>query len=117
MLLPYDKRLRERSRKLRENMTSAEEFLWAKIRTDKIRGYRFYRQKPIGIYIADFYCHKAKLVVEIDGGQHTLIKNREYDQARSEFFNSLGIRVVRFSNRDILSNVNEVLENIKQCLV
>jgi len=116
-MLPYDKRLRERSRKLRENMTVAEEYLWAKIRTDKIKGYRFYRQKPIGIYITDFYCHKAKLVVEIDGSQHCSKQNREYDQARSDFFTSLGIRVIRFSNQDTLSNINAVLEKIKQCLV
>ena len=116
-MLPYDKRLKERSRILRENMTAAEEYLWAKIRTDKVQGYRFYRQKPTGIYIADFYCHKAKLVIEIDGSQHSSIQNREYDQGRSDFFMGLGIRVIRFSNRDILSNINAVLEKIKQLLV
>ena len=68
--LPRDRRLKEYSRNLRKNMTNAEVLLWSKIRRKSLDGYQFYRQKIIGSYIVDFYCHKAKLVIEVDGGQH-----------------------------------------------
>jgi very-short-patch-repair endonuclease len=116
-LLPYDERLKERSRLLRKNMTAAEEYLWSKIRDDAIKCFRFYRQKPIGIYIADFYCPKAKLIVEVDGGQHDSSEIVEYDKARSEYLTSLGLRILRFTNREILTNITDVLEKIKKNLV
>ncbi|MGD1118473.1 MAG: DUF559 domain-containing protein, partial [Dehalococcoidales bacterium] len=79
---PYSKKLKERSRQLRDNMTDAERSLWSKLRMRQLQGLIFYRQKPIGGYIVDFYCPKAKLVIEVDGGQHFTAEGVEYDKAR-----------------------------------
>ena len=81
----YDKKLKQPSRQLRNNSTDAEILLWSKIRMRQIRGLLFYRQKPLGGYIADFYCPKAKLVIEVDGGQHLTPEAIEYDKVRDEY--------------------------------
>jgi very-short-patch-repair endonuclease len=111
-MLPYDKRLREPSRRLREAMTAAEQFLWSKIRMKQVSGYWFYRQKPVGEYIADFYCPKAKLVIEVDGGKHLSRENREYDKVRDKYMEGLGLRILRFTNIEILTNIKGVLKRI-----
>jgi very-short-patch-repair endonuclease len=113
-MLPYDRRLRERSQQLRKNMTAAETFLWSKIRMKQIKGCWFYRQKPVGEYIADFYCPRAKLVVEVDGGQHFSDDVIEYDRARDKYMTSLGLRVLRFANIDVLTNIAGVIELIER---
>lgn len=110
--IPRDKRLKEYSRILRKNMTNAEVLLWSKIRRKSIDGYQFYRQKIIGRYIVDFYCHKAKLVIEVDGGQHYSLECRQKDMVRDNYMARLGLRVLRFSDRDILENLDSVLETI-----
>ena len=112
-MLPYDKRLKQRSRQLRENMTAAEQFLWSKIRLNQLKGYRFYRQKPVGEYIADFYCPKVKLVIEVDGGIHLSHKIKEYDKARDAYMEGMGLYILRFTNIEILTNVKKVLKMIK----
>jgi very-short-patch-repair endonuclease len=112
-MLPYDRRLKERSQQLREAMTAAEELLWNKIRTNQVKGYRFYRQKPIGEYIADFYCPKAKLVVEVDGGQHFTDGMIEYDRVRNKYMEGLGLVVKRFTNTEVMTNIKGVLEIIE----
>ena len=96
-MLPYNKNLKEPARELRENMTDAERCLWARLRLKHL-GYMFCRQKPIGDYIADFYCHKARLVVEVDGGQHFTEDTASNDRVRDEYMRSLGLTVLRFSN-------------------
>ncbi len=111
-MLPYSRNLKQRSRQLRENMTDAERLLWAKIRVKQIKGYQFYRQKPIGDYIVDFYCPKTKLVIEVDGSQHLSGEIIENDRIRDEYMNSLGFRVLRFSNTDVLANIDGVVESI-----
>ena len=87
------------ARELRNRATSEEKMLWY----DLLSKYpvRFLRQRPIGRYIADFYCPTRKLVIEVDGKQHELEGAKEYDSIRTDFFNSLGIEVIRFSNEDI----------------
>ena len=112
-MLPYDRRLRERSQKLRKSMTAAETFLWSKIRMKQVKSRWFYRQKPIGEYIVDFYCPGAKLVVEVDGGQHFSSEAAEYDKARSEYMAGLGLRVIRFTNTEVLTNIEGVIEVIE----
>jgi very-short-patch-repair endonuclease len=112
-MLPYDRRLTERSRQLRNKMTSAEQFLWSKLK-EKQLGCWFYRQKPIGIYIADFYCHKAKLVIEVDGAQHLSSENAEYDKERNEYMASIGIKVLRFSNKQVLTSIEGVTKRIQK---
>ena len=95
-------------------MTAAETFLWSKIRMKQIKGHWFYRQKPVGEYIADFYCPRAKLVVEVDGGQHFSNEIAEYDEVRNEYMADLGLRVLRFTNTEVLTNIKGVIEVIER---
>ena len=111
-MLKYNKNLKQISRTLRKNMTDAEILLWSRIKGKQIKEVQFYRQKPIGNYIADFYCSEAKLIIEIDGGQHYEEKGIEKDEIRDEYFKNLGLKVLRFTNLDVLKNINGVLEKI-----
>ena len=98
-----------RARSLRKSMTDAEQALWQKIRFNQL-GVKFRRQTPIGSYFVDFYCHEYALVVELDGSQH--IERAEYDEQRTLYLHSLGLRVIRFWNNDVLLNIEAVLEEI-----
>jgi len=111
-MLPYSKKLKQYSRQLRGNMTDAERHLWAKIRMKQLKGYQLYRQKPIGDYIIDFFCPRAKLVIEVDGSQHFSDEMTEYDRIRNEYLSSLGLRVLRFTNTDVLTHIKGVVESI-----
>jgi very-short-patch-repair endonuclease len=113
-MLPYNGNLKQLSRQLRENMTDAEKRLWAKIRMKQLNGYQFYRQKPIGDYIVDFYCPRAKLVSEVDGGQHSTDEVTEYDRIKDVYLSSLGLRVLRFPNTEVLKRVEGVVESIEE---
>ena len=113
-MLPYNKNLKQRSRQLRENLTDAEKHLWSKVRMKQLRDRQFYRQKPIGDYIVDFYCPKAKLVIEVDGSQHFSDEVTSYDRIRDEYLSSLGLRVLRFTNTEVLTNTEGVLERISE---
>ena len=113
-MLPYNKNLKKFAQQLRENMTDAEKHLWWKIKTKQVKGLIFYRQKPIGEYIVDFYCPKAKLVIEIDGSHHFIGETMEYDRIRDDYLSSLGLRVLRFTNTDVLKNIKGVLEKIEE---
>lgn len=93
---------------LRSNMPMPEKILWARIRNQQL-GTRFRRQHGIGGYIADFYCPEYKLVIELDGDSHYQDDSGNYDQARDEFMQGLGLSVLRFSNRDITENLSGVL--------
>jgi len=113
-MLHYDRNLKQLSRELRENMTDAERQLWSKIRMKQLKGYQFYRQKPIGDYIVDFFCPRAKLVIEIDGSQHFSDEMTEYDRIRDEHMSSLGLRVLRFTNTEVLTHTDGVVERIEE---
>lgn len=93
-------------------MTDAERLLWSRLKMKQLSGYQFYRQKVIGNYIADFYCHKTKMVIKIDGGQHYSEGKSLYDRNRDKYFESLGLTVLRFSNLEVLKNTDNVLEQI-----
>ena len=82
------------ARRLRKNMTDAEHRLWARLRRKQLDGLHFRRQAPIGKYVADFYCHAAHLIVELDGGQHEI--NADKDAARTRELENLGVHVIRF---------------------
>ncbi|MBN2341646.1 MAG: endonuclease domain-containing protein [Deltaproteobacteria bacterium] len=107
-MLPYKKSLRSHSRKLHSSMTDAECAVWAKLRRKQLLGLQFYRQKTLGSYIVDFYCAAARLVVEVDGGQHYQTEGAAIDAARDCYLKSLGLDVLRFSNLEVLQN-NESL--------
>jgi len=94
-------------------MTDTERHLWTKIRRKQVKGYQFYRQKPIGDYIVDFFCPRAKLVIEVDGSQHFSDEMTEYDRIRNEYLSSLGLRVLRFTNADVLAHIERVVESIE----
>ena len=113
-MLPYNGNLKQLSRELRKNMTDAERHLWAKIRMKRLKGYQFYRQKPIGDYIVDFFCPRVKLVIEVDGGQHFSDEMTEYDRIRNEYLSNLGLRVLRFTNTEVLKNIAGVVESIEE---
>ena len=97
-------------------MTDAEKLIWSRIRRKQLKGYQFYRQKNIGNYIVDFYCPAAKLIVEIDGGQHYSKEGTEKDKVRDNYVSRLGFTVLRFSDRDVFKNINGVLERIYEYL-
>ena len=108
--IPRNSKLLANARSLRRNMTKEERHLWY----DCLRFChpRFRRQEIIGSYIADFYCHQAKLVVELDGSQHYDPQKVEYDNGRTAFFCSVGLTVLRFSNADIYENFQGVCSTV-----
>lgn len=106
----------ENARDLRHKMTEAERILWGMVSKKQIMNYRFRRQHPIGKFIADFYCHQAKLVIEVDGEIHDHPDHLKYDAERTRELESLGIRVLRFTNRQIFSQLEETIQIIKDHL-
>ena len=98
------------SRNLRKNMTKEERHLWY----DFLKSYpiQFKRQYVIGSYIVDFYCYRAKLVVELDGGQHYMPEAVAYDQMRTAYLQNQGLSVLRFTNRDVAEDFRAVCEKI-----
>ena len=101
------------AKKLRENQTQAEEKLWLAVKNNQIEGYKFRRQHPLSIYIADFYCHALKLVIEIDGGYHLDEEQRLLDEKRTSDIEFQGLKVIRFTNDEVLLQLPEVLDTIK----
>src|SRR5439155_169693 len=101
--------LLENSRHLRHHQTDAENLLWRHIRGRRLQEFRFKRQKVIGEYIVDFYCAKAGLIIELDGGQHAEDSAIKYDQERTSFLQEQSFRVIRFWNNEVLSKTEDVL--------
>ena len=104
--------LRERARTMRSHMTTAELKLWSRLRGDQLLGLRFRRQHVFGPFIVDFYCASRALIVEVDGDSHA--DQERYDEARTEYLNSRGLREVRFTNSDVLGNIDGVLSEIER---
>src|SRR6267142_6048965 len=100
-MLRYDPRLKGRARSLRANLTDAEQRLWARLRRKQILGVQFYRQKPIGNYIADFYAPSVRLVVEVDGSQHCDPPQVEHDRLRTAYLKRQGLPVLRFTDAQV----------------
>jgi very-short-patch-repair endonuclease len=99
--------------KLRENPTEAEVLLWLALKDNQVDGYKFRRQHPISIYIADFYCHKLKLAIEIDGGYHLSEEQQLLDKERTVNLEYQGLRLIRFSNEEVVLKLQEVINKIK----
>ena len=112
MSLPYQHKLIPRARELRKNATRQENHLWY----DFLRSYpvRFQRQKTIGCYITDFYCHAAKLVIELDGSQHFTKEAIEYDRQRSSYLQGCDLKILRFTNYDIDRHFPNICQLIHQ---
>ena len=107
--------IKNKARVLRKSMTVAEKILWSHIRNRKLNGMYFRRQHPYGIYILDFYCFQANLVIEIDGMIH--LKHHNYDHERTNYLESSGLKVIRFNNRDIENRIESVLDEISSYLI
>ena len=103
----------QHAQKLRKKMTDAEKIIWEKL-CNKQLGVKIRRQHPIWKFIADYYCHEIKLVIEIDGGIHLLEENKEYDISREVTLNEFGIEIIRFSNDQVVKEIESVIEKIKE---
>jgi len=113
LVLPYNKNLTALARENRSNPTNAETKIWREIlRMRQFAQYKFLRQKPIGGYIVDFYCSELQLVIEIDGDSHA--ETIEYDLERTRFLNALGLQVIRYTNDEILRNIEGVYHDLSQ---
>jgi len=102
------------ARRLRKTPTDAEIRLWSRLRRKQLEGARFRRQQPIGPYVADFFCPEARLIVEVDGGQHAQDQIR--DAVRTRWLEGRGYRVLRFWNNDVLANTDGVVLAIRDAL-
>ncbi len=114
-MLKYNKKLIPIAKQLRINMTKAENILWH----DFLKHYpiKFYRQKVIENYIADFYCHKAKLVIEIDGSHHAQEMHRSSGNFRTEYMNALDLKTIRFTNEQLANNPKHVFNEIDKTVL
>jgi len=102
----------ELARKLRDDQTEAEVFLWEQLAHLNQLKVRFRRQHPVLYFIADFYCHKAKLIIEVDGGYHDIPEQYQYDIDREHELEDLGLKVIRFTNEQVLYNIENTLKEI-----
>jgi imidazole glycerol-phosphate synthase subunit HisF len=105
----------DNARLLRKNLTHAEMLLWNYLRT-KPNGYKFRRQHPLGIFIADFYCHRLKLVIELDGSIHHIKEVKEHDVYRQKLIEEDGINVIRFTNNEVQKTLEDVIKQIQSLL-
>ncbi|MFQ5638388.1 MAG: endonuclease domain-containing protein [bacterium] len=114
--------IKQTVRNLRKNQTKSETIIWQAVRNRNLNGKKFLRQHPIRFemdggkrfFVADFYCHEKKLVVEIDGKIH--LRQKDYDELRTQIINALGMKVIRFRNEEVEENLEQVLERLRQHL-
>ena len=111
-MLKYNPNSKQNARRLRTEMTPSERTLWSRLRRKQLRGVQFYRQKPIGSYIVDFYAPESKLVVEMDGSQHLSSIHRQNDAERDSYLESAGLQVLRFNNIQVLQELDAVVDVI-----
>ena len=116
MMLHYNPRLKTKARSLRSNLTDAERRLWYRLRRKQILGVQFYRQKPVGNYIVDFYAPAVNLAIELDGSQHLDVTTAIKDKLRTTYLEQQGLKVLRFDDRQVLLQLESVLEKIYQVL-
>ncbi len=105
----------EKARQLRNQMTKEELMLWERIKGKQVCNVRFRRQHPINTFIADFYCHEAKLVIELDGKIH--LQSIEYDIERTKIIENFNIKVIRFENEEVLTKINDVILQITKIVI
>jgi very-short-patch-repair endonuclease len=111
-MLKYSTHLKTTARQLRKNLTCSEAALWSRLRNKQLLDLQFYRQKPIGEYIVDFYAPRAKLVVEVDGSQHMERDHVLKDGNRDRYLVSLGLKVLRFNSRETLEEIDAVVGEV-----
>jgi very-short-patch-repair endonuclease len=112
-IIPYNPKLKEFARQLRNDSTKTEIFLWLKLKGKQMYGYDFHRQKPIDNYILDFFCYEILLGIEIDGYSHQFLEVHNKDGIKEKRMNELGITVLRFSDDEVLNEMENVLRAIE----
>lgn len=112
-IIPYNPKLKELARDLRNNSTKAEIILWLKLKSKQMYGYDFHRQKPIDNYILDFFCQELMLGIEVDGYSHGIVEVYDKDIVKEEKMNYLGIGILRFTDDQILRDMDNVLRAIE----
>jgi very-short-patch-repair endonuclease len=115
-MITYNRKLKNTARTLRKNMTDSEKLLWSRIRRKQLKGVQFYRQKIVGDYIVDFYCPSARIIVEVDGGQHFEPAAKLEDQRRDASLSRLGFRVLRFPSWEVMKEVDSIVDQIRNQL-
>ena len=113
MVITYKKGLKQLASELRQQCTQSEAKLWEQLKGRKVAGHKFLRQKPIGDYIADFYCKELHLAIELDGLSHDSEEVMDKDAVKERYLNSLGIRVLRFPDGEVMNDMRIVLREIK----
>jgi len=111
-MLKYNRHLKYKARRLRVELTDSESLLWSRLRRRQLLGVQFYRQKPVGSYIVDFYAPRARLVIEVDGSQHLDRDHTEKDEIRDEYLKNQGLLVLRFNNLQVLKQIESVVQKI-----
>jgi len=117
MKIYYNPKLKLLARELRNNSTKSEIRLWKYLKGKQMHGYNFHRQKPIDEYIADFFCNKLALVIECDGYSHEILEVFEKDVLKTKRFEALGITVLRFSDHQIMTDLDNVLRAIEDYIL
>ena len=113
-IIPYNPHLKDLVRKLRNNSTKSEIKLWAFLKGKQMKGYDFHRQKPIGNYILDFFCNELMLAIELDGFSHRIDEVMEKDIIKEKAMHDLGITVLRFDDREVMDDIENVLRVIEK---
>ncbi|MCP5063293.1 MAG: endonuclease domain-containing protein [Ignavibacteriae bacterium] len=111
-IIPYNPKLKQLARELRNNSTKSEVLLWNYLKGKQIKGYDFHRQKPIGNYIVDFFCNELSLAIEIDGESH--YGNEEKDEMRQKEIEKFGVKFLRFDESQIYYNLDGVVKSIEE---
>jgi very-short-patch-repair endonuclease len=106
----------ENAKALRVNQTEAEKLLWARLRLKQVRGVKFRNQHPLDIFVLDFYCHELLLGIEVDGSIHNITEVKEYDEGRTIELMHYGIKVIRFTNKEVFDNIDEVIKEIEKII-
>lgn len=101
-----------KAKAIRKDETQVEKILWAKLRNNQLKGYKFRRQHPIGLYIVDFYCYQLNLVIEIDGDYHNIQEQIEKDKERTQNLENDGLQLIRFTNKDVMENLEKIISEI-----
>jgi very-short-patch-repair endonuclease len=116
-IIPYNPKLKELARELRNNSTKAEIILWLKLKGKQMYGYDFHRQKPIDNYILDFFCYELMLGIEVDGYSHEFLEVYNKDIIKEKKMNEFGISVLRFSDKEVLKDMENVIRAIEFYIV
>ena len=117
MKIRYNPKLKELARQLRNNSTKSEIRLWQKLKRNQMYGYDFHRQKPIDEYIVDFFCNRLQLAIECDGYSHEILEVWKKDVKKTKRLNKLGVRVLRFSDYQIMNDMDNVLRHIEDYIL